>query len=194
MPVCVAQTVHKGTVRDATVRHDGDLVSVACHRAPLAAQPPATRAWKSPRATRWWMRWSVGTGWLLAAASALPRSSSCRARKLVAHQALRCLGWSSRQAPLAGALLPCRDTLRVAASSLGCLGWTSRQAPLAGALSPWLEYFVLEWLQKNHGGSWRSPGKPCRGVLQLPVHKFGILGYPYSSTPTLGGFMIVFAS
>ena len=27
------------------------------------------------------------------------------------------------------------------------------------------------------------PGKPCCGVLQLPVHKFGILGYPYSSTP-----------
>ena len=27
-------------------------------------------------------------------------------------------------------------------------------------------------------------GKPCRGVLQLPVHKFRILGYPYSSTPT----------
>ena len=27
-------------------------------------------------------------------------------------------------------------------------------------------------------------GKPCRGVLQLPVHKFGILGYPYSSTLT----------
>ena len=184
MPVCVAQTVQKGTVRDATVRHDGDLVSAACHRTPLAAQPPATRVWKSPRATRWWMCWSVGTGWLLAAASTLPRSSSCRARKLVARQALRCLGWSSQQAPLAGALLPCRDAWRVAASSLGCLGWPSRQAPLAGALSPWLDYFVLEWLQGNHGGPWRSPGKPCRGVLQLPVHKFGILGYPYSSTPT----------
>ena len=49
MPVCVAQTVQKGTVRDATVRHDGDLVSVACHRAPLAAQPHATRAWKGPQ-------------------------------------------------------------------------------------------------------------------------------------------------
>ena len=48
-----------------------------------------------------------------------------------------------------------------------------------------LKYFVLEWLQGNHGGSWRSPGKPCRGVLQLPVHKFGVLGYPYSSTPTV---------
>ena len=149
MSICVAQTVQKGTVRDATARHDGNLVSVACHRAPLAAQPLATRAWEVPRATRWWMRWSVGTGWLLAAASALPRSSSCRARKLVAHQDLRCLGWSSRQAPLAGALSPCRDAWRVAASSLGCLGWPSRQVPLAGALSLHLKYFVLEWLQRN---------------------------------------------
>ena len=58
------------------------------------------------------------------------------------------------------------------------------QAPLVEALSPELKYFVLEWLQGKHGGSWRLPGKPCRGVLQLPVHKFGVLGYPYSSTPT----------
>ena len=114
----------------------------------------------------------------------MPLLLSCRVRKLVAHRASRYLGWSSRQAPLAGALLPCRSAWRVAASSLECLGWPSRQAPLAGALSPELKYFVLEWLQGNHGGSWRSPGKPCRGVLQLPVHKFGVLGYPYSSTPT----------
>ena len=78
----------------------------------------------------------------------------------------------------------CRDAWRVGASSLRCLGWPSRQAPLAGVLSPWLGYFVLEWLQRNHGGPWRSPGKPCCGMLRLPVHKFGILGYPYSSTPT----------
>src|SRR4051812_36234971 len=31
---------------------------------------------------------------------------------------------------------------------------------------------------------WRSPGKPCRMVLRLPVHKFGVLRYPYFSTPT----------
>src|SRR3954464_4065197 len=28
------------------------------------------------------------------------------------------------------------------------------------------------------------PSKPCRMVLQLPVHKFGVLRYPYFSTPT----------
>src|SRR3954470_14882718 len=92
---------------------------------------------------------------------ALPASSSCRG--LLGSKL------PSRQAPLAGALC-----LRVAfPASSSCRGLVS-----------WLEYFVLEWLQRNHGGPWRSPGKPCRGVLRLPVHKSGILGYPYSSTPT----------
>src|SRR3954465_1639232 len=78
----------KGTVRGATARHDGDLVSAACHSVPLAAQPPATYAWKGPRATRRWVCWSTGTGWLLAAASALPRQLSCRVRELVARRVL----------------------------------------------------------------------------------------------------------
>src|SRR3954467_8664576 len=78
----------KGTVRDATARHDGDLVSAACHSAPLAAQPPATCAWKGLRATRWWVCWSAGTEWLLAAANALPRPLSCRVRELVARRVL----------------------------------------------------------------------------------------------------------
>ena len=99
------------------------------------------------------------------------RVVACRGRCLVASGSLSLTG-------------PCRDAWRVTASSLRCLGWPSRQAPLAGVLSPWLGYFVLEWLQRNHRGPWRSPGKPCRGMLRLPVHKFGILGYPYSSTPT----------
>ena len=143
---------------DATVRHDGNLVSAARHCAPLAAQLPATHAWKGPRATRWWMRWSAGTEWWLAAVVVLSRPRACRSPGLAG--------------------------MRGAYVGLGCLCWPSRQAPLAGVLSPWLGYFVLEWLQRNHGGPWRSPGKPCRGMLRLPVHKFGILGYPYSSTPT----------
>ena len=166
MPVCVAQTVQKRTVRDATVRHDGNLFSVACHRTPLAAQPLATRAWKGPRATRWWMCWSAGTGWLLAAASALPRSLSCRARKLVAHQ-----------------VLPGRVARRDKFLEMPWLAFPASSS-CRGLVVSWFGYFVLEWLQRNHGGPWRSLGKPCRGVLQLPVHKFGILGYPYSSTPT----------
>src|SRR3954465_7959361 len=38
--------------------------------------------------------------------------------------------------------------------------------------------------KKGRGDSWRSYGQPCRGVLQLPVHQFGVLRYPYFSTPT----------
>ena len=102
-----------------------------------------------------------------------PRRVPCRGRRLVESRSLSLTG-------------PCRDVRCIAASFLKCRGWPSRQAPLAGALSPWLEYFVLEWLQRNHGGPWRSPGKPCRGALQLPVHELGILGYPDSSTPTHG--------
>src|SRR3954465_15838856 len=33
--------------------------------------------------------------------------------------------------------------------------------------------------------SWRFLGGPRRRVLQLPVHKSGVLRYPYFSTPTL---------
>ena len=113
-----------------------------------------------------------GCAGVRAQSGGLPQQVPCRGRCLAA----------SGSSSLTG---PCRDAWRVAASSLRCLGWPSRQAPLARALSPWLEYFVLEWLHMNHGGPWRSPGKPCHGVLQLPVHKFGILGYPYSSTPRI---------
>ena len=136
------------------------------------------------------MCWSAGTKWGFPAASSLPRSSPCRVRELVAHRALP--GRAARRGKLSwyalsglpGKLLLPGSCLFPARSSCRGLGWPSRQAPLAGALSSYLEHFVLEWLQRNHGGPWRSPGKPCRGVLQLPVHKFGILGYPYSSTPT----------
>ena len=53
----------------------------------------------------------------------LSRQAPCRGRCLVAPGSLSLTG-------------PCRDAWRVAASSLRCLGWPSRQAPLAGALSP----------------------------------------------------------
>ena len=111
----------------------------------------------------------VSRGKLLATAVVLSRPEACRSPDLAGTQG------ASRQAFLV------------------CLEWPSRQAPLAGVLSlpgklllpgPWFAYFVFERLQRNHGGPWRSPGKPCRGMLRLPVHKFGILGYPYSSTPT----------
>ena len=89
----------------------------------------------------------------------LPRQAPCRRRCLVAPGSLSLNG-------------SCRDAWRVAASSSKCLGWPSRQAPLAGALSPWLEYFVLEWLQGNHGGPWRSPILVHRQVRDTRVPLF----------------------
>ena len=55
---------------------------------------------------------------------------------------------------------------------------------LPGSCLLGLNTLFLNGSKGTNGGPWRSPGKPCRGTLQLPVHKFGILGYPYSSTPT----------
>ena len=170
--------MQKVTVRNTTVCHDGLLFISACHHVPLAARPPATCALGESQsdtlAGELERGHAVGVsrGKLLAAAVVLSLPDACRSPVLAGARG------ASRQA------------------FLRRLDWPSRQAPLAGALSPWLEYFVLEWLPgklllpgscllRSHGGSWRSPGKPCRGVLRLPVHEFGILGYPYSSTPTI---------
>ena len=84
MPVWVAQTVQKRTVRGATVRHDGDLVSFACHYAPLAAQPPAMRAWRGPQsdtlvdALEHGHRVAAYRGKRLAAAVVLSDPEACR--------------------------------------------------------------------------------------------------------------------
>ena len=165
MPVCVAQIVQKGPPGTPP------LATMAILSAPLAT----AHSWLhglSPHALgKAPGRHVGGCARVQVQIGSLPRQALCRDRCLVASGSFSLTG-------------PRRDAWRVAASSLRCLGWPSRQAPLAGALSPWLEYFVLEWLQRNHGGPWRSPGKPCRGTLRLPVHNFGILGYPYSSTPT----------
>src|SRR6187399_2216293 len=180
MPVCVTQIVQKGASGTPP------LATMAILSAPLATAhrclhslPPHTPGRVLERHVGRCAGAQVQSG-------SLPRQAPCRGRCLVASGSLSLTG-------------PCRDAWRVAASFLRCLGWPSRQAPLArvlrlewpsrqapfaGALSPWLGYFVLEWLQRNHRGPWRSPGMPCRGTLRLPVHKFGILGYPYSSTPT----------
>src|SRR3954463_8810833 len=133
----------KGTVRGASACHNGDLVSAACHSVPLAAQPPATYAWKGPRATRRWVSWSAGTEWLLAAANALPRPLSCRVWELVARRVLP--GCVARR----GGFLEMPWLASPASSS--CRGLVSGVAFPASsscrALSSWLKYFVLEWLQ-----------------------------------------------
>ena len=65
--------MQKRTVRGATVRHDGDLVSFACHCAPLATQPPATRAWRGPPE-----RHVGGCAGAWAQSGRLPRQAPCR--------------------------------------------------------------------------------------------------------------------
>ena len=124
----------------------------------------------------------VSRGKLLAAVVVLSCLGACCSPGLAGTQGasrqafLVCLEWPSRQAPLAGVLslpgkllLPGPGLAFPASSSCRGLG---------------LSTLFLNGLQGSHGGSWRSPDKPCRGALRLPVHEFGILGYPYSSTPT----------
>ena len=113
----------------------------------------------------------VSRGKLLAAAVVLSRPEACRSPDLAGTQG------ASRQAFLV------------------CLEWSSRQAPLAGVSSlpgklflpgPWLAFpassscrgldlstLFLNGLQGNHGGSWRSPGKPCRGGCNCPCTSSG---------------------
>ena len=124
----------------------------------------------------------VSRGKLRVAAVVLSRPEACRSPGLAGTQGasrqafLVCLEWPSRQAPLAGVLslpgkilLPGPGLAFPASSSCRGLG---------------LSTLFLNGLQGNHGGSWRPLGKPCRGTLRLPVHKFGVLRYPYFSTPT----------
>src|SRR3954469_1685149 len=88
------------------------------HRTPLAAQLLATYVWTGPRATR-----GVDELERRSRSSSLSRQTPCRGGCLIAPGSLSLTG-------------PCRSAGRVAASLLSRLGWPSRQAPLAGALLP----------------------------------------------------------
>ena len=98
-PSMSPKTVQKGTVRGATARHDGNLVSAACHRAPLAAQPPATRARKGPQgdtlvdALERGRRVAACRGKRLAAAVVLSGPEACRSPSLAGTRG------ASRQVP-----------------------------------------------------------------------------------------------
>src|SRR3954465_13287976 len=171
MLVWVAQKVPKWTVRGAPVCHDGNLVSVACHLMPSAAQRPATCLWESPRVTHGVgeleHRHEVVTcrGEWLAAGGVLPRLGTCRSPGLAGTRgasrgaSLRCLGWPSRQASLAGVLV--LQLVVPASSSCRGLASSARQAPLAGASSSWLEYFVLV---RPREGPWRFLAFPWQAL------------------------------
>src|SRR3954467_9599774 len=88
MPVWVARTEPRWTVRGASVCHDGDPVSVACHRTPQAARRPATCLLGEPQGDAWAgeLERSPGVvtcrGKWLAAAAVLPRLRACRSSGL----------------------------------------------------------------------------------------------------------------
>ena len=114
----------------------------------------------------------VSRGKLLAAAVVLSRPEACRSPDLAGTQGasrqafLVCLEWPSRQAPLAGVwvglpgklLLPGPWLAFPASSSCRGLGQ---------------KHFVLEWLQGNHGGSWRSPASLAAGCCNCPCTSLG---------------------
>src|SRR4051812_32601035 len=129
----------------------------------------------------------------LAAAAILPRLRACRLSGLAGARG------APRRASLGVPWLafPASSSRR----GLGASAWSSRQAPLAGVLSPWPGKLLLPGpcllgpaisscrglgflaqilglrsaKKRGRGGSWRFPGKPCRRVLLLSVHKFGVL-------------------
>src|SRR3954463_2365912 len=99
----------------------------------------------------------------------------------------------SRQAPLAEVSMlwlgPPGKLLLPGPCLLGPASSSCRGSCLFGPASASCRGLVLNaWSLLGPKGSredpWRSPGKPCRMVLQLPVHKFGVLRYPYFSAPT----------
>src|SRR3954465_8320150 len=86
MPVAVDPKSARPCV---SVCHGDGFTIVECHRVPQAAQPPATRPWNGPSATRGSMSWSAGTqhsfprqvpcrGLDLAGPGNLPGSEACR--------------------------------------------------------------------------------------------------------------------
>src|SRR3954471_4890166 len=165
----------------------------------LHSHPPRVPG-MPPSTTRGPMSWSAGTQ------RNSPRQVPCRGLDLAGPGNLlgseACRSSGPAGAHIAPRCVSCDATLS--------LERPSRQAPLAGVLMLWLgrpgklllpgpcllgpassscrgsclECLVSSWPEKGRGVSWCSHGWPCRGVLQLPVHKFGVLRYPYFSTPT----------
>src|SRR3954468_8450676 len=191
MPVSVARTAPRRTVRCATVCQDGRCMpphTSGCavpRHVPLGE--PRSDAWAGELVHR--SEVETCRGEWLAAVGVFLRLRACRSSGLAGtHGAPRRASLVVPGFGLPGGLLPpgpwCFGSVVPASSSCRGLASLARQAPLAGASSSCLECLVFARPKKGRGDSWRSPGQPCRGVLQLPVHKFGVLRYPYFSTPT----------
>src|SRR3954462_3921959 len=171
MPVWVARTVARWTVRSAPVCHDGRCMpphtsgrAVPRH-VPLG--DPQSDAWageleRGPEVVSCRGKW-------LAATAVLPRLRACRSPGLAgAHGAPRRASLGVPGLGLPGGLLPpgpwCSGSVVPASSSCRGLASLARQAPLAGALSSCLECLVLARPQKE--GPLRLLALPWRALPQ----------------------------
>src|SRR3954471_22950635 len=125
MPVAVDP---KSACHCVSACHGDCFTIVECHRVPQAAQPPATRPWNGPSATRGPMSWSAGTQ------PSPPRQVPCRGLDLAGPGNLpgseACRSPGPAEAHIAPRRVSCDATLS--------LERPSRQAPLAGVLTLWL--------------------------------------------------------
>ena len=121
----------------------------------------------------------------------LPRQAPCRCCYLVGSGSLSLTGPRGTLVGLPGKLLllgPC--CLAGARGASRQVHWSALvglpgKLLLPGSCLLSLNTLFLDGSKGTLGDLGVRPASLCRGVLQLPVHKFGVLGYPYSSTPTL---------
>src|SRR3954469_9359605 len=189
MPVAVDPKSARPCV---SVCHGDGFTTEECHRVPQAAQPPATRPWNAPNATRGSMSWSAGTqhnsprqvpcrGLDLAGPGNLPGSEACRSPGPAgAHIAPRRVSsdviFQSCKPLLSGSRV---------SEVTSSLERPSRQTPLAGVSMLWL----------GRPGKLLLPGScllgpassSCRGlcleclVLSRPKRAVETLGAPLAS-------------
>src|SRR4051812_21563152 len=153
MPVLVARTVPRWTVRCATVCHDGCCMPPRTSGRPVPRHVPLGE----PQSDAWAGELERG-----------PEVATCRGKWLAAVAVLPCLracrssGLArARGVPRRASLWGCLGSAFPAGSSyrgLGASARSSRQAPLAGALPPWPGKLLLPGLCLLGLYTWSSLG------------------------------------
>src|SRR3954464_2520434 len=143
MPVTVARTAPRRTVRCATARHDGGCMPP---HAPGCAVPRHVPSGEAPE------RRVAGELERSLEVAILPRQVACRGGRLPVPDSLP-------------AIRPCRGAWR-AVAGFSCGAWVrpSRQAPLVGVSIFRLLYFVLGWYYMD---SVVPASSSCRGLVFL---------------------------
>src|SRR3954469_2641956 len=176
MPVSVARTAPRRTVRCATICHDGRCMPPHTSGCAVPRHVPLGE----PRSDAWAgelvRRYEVATcrGKWLAAVAVFPRLRACRSSGLArAHGAPRRASLAVPGLGLPGGLLPpgpwCFGSVVPASSSCRGLVSLAQQAPLAGALSSWPGKLLLSgpcllglytWSSLGPKGAGEAPGSP----------------------------------